>query len=52
LWEHYYADTDAIIFVIDTSDKVRICVARDELEELLGHKRKFRASSENKDDIS
>ena len=23
LWENYYADADAIIYVIDTSDKVR-----------------------------
>lgn len=35
LWEHYYGDTHAIIFVIDTSDKIRMCVAKDELDTLL-----------------
>eukprot|EP00026_Physarum_polycephalum_P019840 Phypoly_transcript_22051.p1 GENE.Phypoly_transcript_22051~~Phypoly_transcript_22051.p1 ORF type:complete len:183 (+),score=20.88 Phypoly_transcript_22051:56-604(+) len=37
LWEHYYDDTMAIIFVVDTSDKIRLCVAKDELDNLLGH---------------
>eukprot|EP00002_Diphylleia_rotans_P007429 TRINITY_DN1697_c0_g1_i1.p2 TRINITY_DN1697_c0_g1~~TRINITY_DN1697_c0_g1_i1.p2 ORF type:complete len:183 (+),score=45.54 TRINITY_DN1697_c0_g1_i1:105-653(+) len=37
LWEHYYKETQAIIFVIDTSDKIRLCVAKDELEVLLEH---------------
>ena len=37
LWEHYYDDTQAIIFVVDTSDKIRLCVAKDELDNLLGH---------------
>jgi ADP-ribosylation factor-like protein 6 len=23
LWEHYYKDVQAIIFVVDTSDKIR-----------------------------
>jgi ADP-ribosylation factor-like protein 6 len=38
LWEHYYPDADVIIFVIDSSDKLRISVAKDELETLLSHK--------------
>ena len=39
LWEHYYPDAEAIIFVVDTTDRLRACVARDELEQLLAHKR-------------
>jgi len=38
LWEHYYADVDAVIFVVDSSDKIRTCVAKDELEQMLNHK--------------
>lgn len=37
LWEQYYARVDAIIFVIDSSDRIRMCVAKNELEELLRH---------------
>ena len=37
LWETYYSGADAIIFVVDSSDKLRLCVARDELELLLRH---------------
>ena len=32
LWEHYYADIGGIIFCIDSTDKIRMCVAKDELE--------------------
>lgn len=32
LWEHH--SSDAIIFVVDTSDRLRMCVAKNELEEL------------------
>ena len=35
LWEHYYKEAQAIVFVIDCSDKIRMCVAKDELEILL-----------------
>uniref|UniRef100_A0A7S0RWP1 ADP-ribosylation factor-like protein 6 n=1 Tax=Pyramimonas obovata TaxID=1411642 RepID=A0A7S0RWP1_9CHLO len=38
LWEQYYKDAHAIIYVIDTSDKLRLCVAKDELDLLLKHK--------------
>jgi ADP-ribosylation factor-like protein 6 len=41
LWEHYYDDTQAIIFVVDTSDKIRLCVAKDELDNLLRHASMF-----------
>jgi ADP-ribosylation factor-like protein 6 len=37
LWEHYYRDCQGIIFVIDSSDKLRLAVAREELEQLLNH---------------
>ncbi|KAI8488196.1 PREDICTED: ADP-ribosylation factor-like protein 6 [Branchiostoma belcheri] len=37
LWEHYYKDAQAIIFVIDSSDKLRMVVAKDELEQLLNN---------------
>ncbi|KAL3313981.1 ADP-ribosylation factor-like protein 6 [Cichlidogyrus casuarinus] len=35
LWEHYYDDCTAVIFVIDSSDNIRLVVAQDELNELL-----------------
>ncbi|KAL3896533.1 MAG: hypothetical protein SGCHY_004017 [Lobulomycetales sp.] len=35
LWEHYFGDADAVIFVLDSSDRLRACVARDELELML-----------------
>mmetsp|Transcript_7981 Transcript_7981/g.19006 ORF Transcript_7981/g.19006 Transcript_7981/m.19006 type:complete len:188 (-) Transcript_7981:30-593(-) len=38
LWETYYGDVQAIIYVLDSTDKVRMCVAKDELEHMLGHK--------------
>lgn len=37
LWEHYYADVQAVIFVLDSTDRLRVCVAKEELEQLLGH---------------
>lgn len=37
LWEHYYNDTNAIIFVLDSTDRVRGVVARDELDQMLNH---------------
>mmetsp|Transcript_29310 Transcript_29310/g.40509 ORF Transcript_29310/g.40509 Transcript_29310/m.40509 type:complete len:187 (+) Transcript_29310:298-858(+) len=38
LWEQYYKECNAIIYVIDTSDKLRMCVAKDELDVMLKHK--------------
>ena len=35
LWEHYYKDAQAIIFVVDSSDKLRMVVAKEELDLLL-----------------
>jgi ADP-ribosylation factor-like protein 6 len=37
LWEHYYTDCQAIIFVLDSTDRLRLCVAKEELQLLLGH---------------
>lgn len=37
LWEHYYKECDGIIFVIDSSDKLRMVVAKEELDLLLQH---------------
>jgi len=38
LWEAYYADCQAIIYVIDSADTVRMCVVKDELTTILSHK--------------
>merc|ERR1712023_397576 len=38
LWEHYYRDVQAIVYVLDSTDKIRMAVAKDELEQLLTHK--------------
>ncbi len=38
LWESYYSDVNSIIFVVDCSDKIRMVVAKDELEAMLSHK--------------
>ena len=37
LWEHYYKDVGGVIFVIDSTDKIRMCVAKDELDTMLAH---------------
>ena len=37
LWEQYYRTAEAIIFVVDSNDKLRMVVAQDELEALLNH---------------
>ncbi|CDQ89390.1 unnamed protein product [Oncorhynchus mykiss] len=40
LWEHYYKESHAIIFVIDSGDKLRMVVAKEELDTLLNHQGK------------
>jgi ADP-ribosylation factor protein 1 len=35
LWRHYYHGSDAVIFVVDSNDRDRVEVARDELHRLL-----------------
>lgn len=37
LWEHYYSEVQAIIFVIDSTDRFRMVVAKEELAALLAH---------------
>eukprot|EP00441_Pelagodinium_beii_P015063 CAMPEP_0197673088 /NCGR_PEP_ID=MMETSP1338-20131121/80329_1 /TAXON_ID=43686 ORGANISM="Pelagodinium beii, Strain RCC1491" /NCGR_SAMPLE_ID=MMETSP1338 /ASSEMBLY_ACC=CAM_ASM_000754 /LENGTH=124 /DNA_ID=CAMNT_0043253293 /DNA_START=69 /DNA_END=439 /DNA_ORIENTATION=- len=37
LWEKYYTDVQAIIFVVDSTDRIRMCVAKDELTQMLDH---------------
>lgn len=37
LWEHYYRECEGIIFVVDSSDTLRIAVVKDELDILLQH---------------
>lgn len=38
LWEHYYHDAQGVVFVIDSTDALRMVVVKDELELLLQHK--------------
>ena len=38
LWEQYYSDVQGVIWVVDATDRIRMCVVRDELEYLLEHK--------------
>ena len=35
LWRHYFSGTDALVYVIDTSDKERLDMAREELSSIL-----------------
>lgn len=37
LWRHYYKETDAIIFVVDSMDRDRIQDCRDELDKMMKH---------------
>jgi 50S ribosomal subunit-associated GTPase HflX len=45
LWETYYKGVDAVIFVVDSTDKIRMCVAKDELDAMLAHPDVKKASS-------
>eukprot|EP00667_Euglena_gracilis_P023158 EG_transcript_26047 len=36
LWRHYYDGCEGIIFVVDSNDRERIALARDELQKLMG----------------
>jgi ADP-ribosylation factor-like protein 6 len=38
MWEHHYGDAQAIVWVIDSSDKFRMIVVKDELNALLNSK--------------
>jgi ADP-ribosylation factor protein 1 len=35
MWRHYYANSDAIIFVVDSQDRSRIDIAKTELHRML-----------------
>jgi len=35
LWHHYFENSDAVIFVVDSSDKERLVEAREELDRIL-----------------
>lgn len=35
LWRHYYQNTQGIIYVVDSNDRERISIARDELNRLM-----------------
>ena len=35
LWTAYYGECDAVIYVVDCKDKLRICVAKKELDDML-----------------
>lgn len=37
LWQEFYNGVDAIVFVVDSSDLIRLVVVRDELETMLSH---------------
>uniref|UniRef100_A0AAR5Q6C7 ADP-ribosylation factor-like protein 6 n=1 Tax=Dendroctonus ponderosae TaxID=77166 RepID=A0AAR5Q6C7_DENPD len=37
LWEHYYKNCHGIIFVIDSSDRLRLVVVKEELDLMLQH---------------
>lgn len=37
LWESYYSNIDGVVFVIDSSDALRLCVVKDELQQMLQH---------------
>ncbi|XP_076819329.1 ADP-ribosylation factor-like protein 6 [Clavelina lepadiformis] len=38
LWERYYKNCDAVVFVVDSTDKLRMAVAKEELSQLLNHR--------------
>ena len=35
LWQHYYAESDALIYVVDSSDRTRFQESREELQSIL-----------------
>ena len=38
IWEVYYKDAQGVIFVVDSADSVRMCIAKDELSMVMEHK--------------
>ena len=39
LWRHYYDQTEAVIWVIDSADRMRFAEAKDELHRVLGEEK-------------
>ncbi|RNF27469.1 ADP-ribosylation factor [Trypanosoma conorhini] len=37
LWESYYESINGVIFVVDSADELRLCVAKEEIELMLQH---------------
>ena len=37
LWQHYFVNTSAIIFVVDSADKLRMGEAREELHAIMSN---------------
>lgn len=37
LWEHHFKSCQGIVFVIDSGDRMRLVVVKDELEILINH---------------
>ena len=35
LWERHFREAAAVVFVVDSADKLRLCVAKDELDAML-----------------
>jgi GTPase SAR1 family protein len=36
LWRHYFNNTQALVFVVDSTDRERVAEARNELHRILG----------------
>lgn len=36
LWRHYFQNTQGVIFVVDSGDRERLCIVKEELEKMLG----------------
>lgn len=51
LWQEFFNGVDAIVFVIDSSDLIRLVVVRDELETMLNHPYFISLTDANTDDI-
>jgi len=37
LWSEHYKDAEAVVFVVDSADKFRLVVAKDEIDAMLAH---------------
>ncbi len=37
LWEQHYREAESVVFVVDSSDKFRLVVAKDEMDNMLAH---------------